>query len=209
MKVASSGLLLFVAAMAPMDMSHAAGKEQTLEEVIVMGMKLKPYELRQRIVEAEDRFYLRYNEINDEDEFDVNCIVVARTGTNLKHRICRPVFEERAIQEHGREVFLIRQDVQDQLANGLVKRAPGTPSSMPMDRIAIKRPVFRKHMRQVVEQDRELRDLLKLRATLEQLLGEVTSSGELDNSDIERHPDAMVPADGQAADQGSDEDTKR
>src|SRR5690349_6707097 len=100
MKFASTGLLVFVAAILPTDLSHAAGKQQTLEEVIVSGSHLKPYELRQRIVEAEDRFYSRYNEINDEDEFDVNCIVVASTGTNLKHRICRPVFEERVIQEH-------------------------------------------------------------------------------------------------------------
>jgi hypothetical protein len=190
MKFASTGLLVFVAAILPTDLSHAAGKQQTLEEVIVSGSHLKPYELRQRIVEAEDRFYSRYNEINDEDEFDVNCIVVASTGTNLKHRICRPVFEERVIQEHGREMFLIRQDVQEQIRLGAVTRAPGTPSFMPMDRIVIKRPAFRKHMRHVVEQDKGLRDLLKLRATLEQLLGEVTSSGRLDASDIPSRPDA-------------------
>jgi len=190
MNIASTGLLVFVAAILPTDLSHAAGKQQTLEEVIVSGSHLKPYELRQRIVEAEDRFYSRYNEINDEDEFDVNCIEFASTGTNLKHRICRPVFEERVIQEHGREVFLIRQDIQDRVAYGYRITAPAAPPPMPIDRIVIKRPAFRKHMRHVVEQDKGLRDLLKLRATLEQLLGEVTSSGRLDVSDIASRPDA-------------------
>jgi hypothetical protein len=209
MKVASSAFLLFAAGMVPLDLCHAAGKDQSMEQVIVNGTRVKPYELRQRIMEVEDRFYSRYNELNDEEEFDVNCIVAAPTGTNLKHRSCRPVFEERAIQEHGREVFLIRQDVQDQLSNGVVKRAPGTPSFMPMDRIIIKRPAFRKHMRQVVEQDRGLRDLLELRAALEQLLGEVTTSGGLDDRGIEGHPTSVVPADGHDPDQVSDEDAKR
>jgi hypothetical protein len=49
--------------------------------------------LRQAVVEAEDRFHARYNELNDNDDFDVNCRQEARTGTKLERRICRAVYQ--------------------------------------------------------------------------------------------------------------------
>lgn len=71
-----------------------------LDEVIVRGTRL--WQLREAIVEAEDRFYARYNELNKNDDFDIHCRREAPIGTRLKKRICRISFFEDAQAEYAR-----------------------------------------------------------------------------------------------------------
>jgi hypothetical protein len=179
MKVALASCLVLLAAPLSIDVTQAAEKDQILDEILVRGMRPKPHELRRMIVEAEDRFYERYNELNRKDEFDVDCIVFANTGTNLKHRSCRGVFERTAIQKEARDVFLIRQEIQAQISSGGVQFLPGGggPPAGAEGEIHALRPAFQANMLRVVQKDRELKELLKQRAMLEKLLGELKRRG--------------------------------
>lgn len=62
----------------------------TLDEVVVSGRLDSLSGLRMALVEAEDRFYERWNELNDDPRFDVQCRIEAPTGSNLKRRMCAP-----------------------------------------------------------------------------------------------------------------------
>jgi hypothetical protein len=62
-----------------------AGPEST-EEVLVRGTRLR--DLRAAIVTAEDRFYEQYNALNKVDDFDIECIRDAHTGTRIPQRRC-------------------------------------------------------------------------------------------------------------------------
>ena len=39
--------------------------------------------------DAEDRIYARFNELNEDDVFDVGCSIEPPTGTRLGRRMCR------------------------------------------------------------------------------------------------------------------------
>lgn len=80
-----AGLLL-----APAAPAQLPAPVPQLDEVIVEGQRL--YQMRQRIVAAEERFYALYNELNKNDEFDVHCVNEAPLGTRLLQRVCRVNF---------------------------------------------------------------------------------------------------------------------
>lgn len=162
--------LFLCAWLAGYNVVHAAESDQPLDVIVVTASRLKPHGLRQMLIETEDRFYARYNELNKRNEFDINCIVAAPTGTNLKRRSCLPIFEERALQRVGQETFVIRQDMQEQIRTGYIQRGPGTPPVSARGEIEAVRPEFQKNMQELVQGDAELQEILKQRAALENAL---------------------------------------
>jgi hypothetical protein len=145
--------------------SFAAAANDTLSElnpVTVYGSR-DIARLRQAVVEAEDRFYARYNELNDNDDYDVNCRMEARTGTRLERRICRAVYQEEAIRESSKEGLEIRQIFQSSGS----RNGPNMPRSPPVPaglRILAMQPDFQRNMTSVVSRSRVLTRLLKERA---------------------------------------------
>jgi hypothetical protein len=143
-----------------------ARKSET-DEVLVHGQRMKLDEMRKEIVQLEDRFYERYNELNTVRDFDVHCIVEARTGTRFDKRSCRAVYMEDALQEEGAQAFQARQIVQDQLRRGssqpVVSTGPPVPATV---KIEARREEFRKNVAQVAGQDAELAQVLRQRAEL-------------------------------------------
>jgi hypothetical protein len=163
---------LFVACCAGLAMhsgipdARAAQTEQQLDEAIVRGKKIRAAELRRQMVELEDQFFAKYNELNDEDEFDVHCHREARIGSRLLRRTCRGVYEDNARQEEGREAFLIRQEFQNQASVGAPPRLAASPPVPAADRIEVKRPAFQANVRRVVGKSRVLSRMLRERAEL-------------------------------------------
>jgi len=96
------------------------GSTGITEEVLVRGTRLR--ELRAAIVQAEDRFYARYNELNKVDRFDIECAMDAHTGTLIKQRRCFTKLQLEARSQNGREVL---QMFQEQAA-GLTGTPPNT-----------------------------------------------------------------------------------
>lgn len=107
------------------------------------------WQMRQAIIEAEDRFYALYNKLNTNDDFDVRCRMEAPLGTRLKKRVCRVAFQEEAEAEYAQSLF----------RGGVVP----TPEVIWLQRS----DDYRKNVLAVVNSDRRLRDLLRERDGLE------------------------------------------
>jgi hypothetical protein len=71
-----------------------------IDEVIVPGRR--PENLRVEIERLEAVVYERWNALNSNDEFDIQCLEAEPTGSNITQRTCAPKFviaaEARAIQ---------------------------------------------------------------------------------------------------------------
>jgi hypothetical protein len=78
-----------------------AATENT-DEVLVRGTRLKG--LKAAIIEAENRFYARYNELNKVDDYDIDCSKNAHTGSRVAQRHCFTKLQTQAMAQHAREV---------------------------------------------------------------------------------------------------------
>jgi hypothetical protein len=78
------------------------------DEVIVRGTPL--WELRENVIKAEDRFYSRYNELNNVDDFDVECRWDAPTGSHVMRRGCLSRLAVRVNQEYARSFLTFLSD---------------------------------------------------------------------------------------------------
>jgi hypothetical protein len=177
---------LVMAGMAAAACSPSMGADEgPLDEVLVKGRSGQLSALRREAVELEERFYDRYNELNPVDDFDVHCYTDARIGTLIKGRICRAVYESKALADEGREAFQFRQFILEQVKLGAPDPiAMGGPPSPAVMLIEARRPAFQKNMREVVGHDEQLIKLLHDRSealrqydTLRQQLFGLGSSG--------------------------------
>jgi hypothetical protein len=127
----------------------ASKPAEPIEEVEINAAREKLRDLRAELVRMEDQFYAKYNEMNKDDQYDVVCHMEARTGTILKSRVCRPVYENDATEAEARA-----------LLDG--RSAP--PASMV---VLSKYPDFRKNMLDLMRKSPELRRVVKDREALE------------------------------------------
>jgi hypothetical protein len=65
------------------------GGIKTLDEVVVTGKLDSLPAAREAVIAAEDRFYARYNELNQDDMLDVQCRFEQPTGTRIPRRTCQ------------------------------------------------------------------------------------------------------------------------
>jgi hypothetical protein len=73
-------------------------KVKDLDEIIVSGNSKSLQAARQALVEAEDRFYARYNATNPDRAYDMLCHEEAPTGTLIRKRYCQPRLVEDVLQ---------------------------------------------------------------------------------------------------------------
>lgn len=101
-------MLLAVVLLLPGSALHAAdadkAPERLPEEITITGQKLFRV-LEKQIMDAEDHMYAMFNELNDDDQYDIHCHWEARLGTKIKHRECRPKFWDEATAAAGRELL--------------------------------------------------------------------------------------------------------
>lgn len=83
--VTGSGALAAEADTAP---PQYLSKIRTLDEVVVTGDLTTLSGLRQAMLEAENRFYLRFNELNQDRNLDIRCRNQAPTGSRVKRKVC-------------------------------------------------------------------------------------------------------------------------
>lgn len=140
-------------------------------EVIVQGSRTLD-EMRRKMIELEDRFYQRYNELNTLRDFDIHCAQETRAGTKLKQRFCRAVYESKAYEAEGRELaqFMQRITPPDPSPSAAMSAdlpvVIGAPPVSAIVAIEARRPEFRKNMVEVTTQNPELVRLLEQRAEL-------------------------------------------
>lgn len=75
----------------------------TLDEVVVTGRLDTLSGLRKALIAAEDRFYERWNLLNDDDRLDVQCRTEAPTGHRLYQRKC----DARVLDDYTREQAMV------------------------------------------------------------------------------------------------------
>jgi hypothetical protein len=164
---AYAAALVLAVATAPQAVAAAASSNddaadimnvQTLDEVVVTGRLDSLSGLQAAIVEAENRFYERWNELNDDDRLDVQCRVEAPTGTRLTRRRCEP----RMVDDKTREAAL-----------AVVGVSEGAAHFNSTDAIRLDTAVeLRKRTLVLLEHDAPLRRALLERARLQQLYDE-------------------------------------
>lgn len=136
------------------DFAETVAKTTTeTEEVIVSGRLDSLSAIVKAIETAEDRFLYRYNDLNDDWQYDVTCHVEAPTGRRITMRRC----------ETGYVAEAKRQNV----VYGLLQYGTLAWSPVPEWTIAQSHlKEFQAKMRQVVENDVELQRALVERSLL-------------------------------------------
>jgi hypothetical protein len=159
-----SPLLLLLAALLSLPAAAAAppGSKSELDEVTVSGERVKIEAMREQIVQLEDDFYDRYNELNTIDDFDIHCIEEARTGTRFIKRSCRAVYQEQALAEEGQAAFKILQRFREK-GPTVSDSGPPVPASVTIER---RLPEYKRNIEEVARKNPELSKLLEERARL-------------------------------------------
>ncbi|HMA10707.1 MAG TPA: hypothetical protein VKO83_02390 [Steroidobacteraceae bacterium] len=163
MRLFSGCLRFFLLATITLPALAAAPSGQAdLDEVTVSGERVKIEALRKQIVQLEDRFYDRYNELNTVDDFDIHCIEEARTGTRFIKRSCRAVYQEQALAEEGQAAFRILQRFREK-GPAIADSGPPVPATLTIQR---RLPEYQKNLEEVARKDPELTRLLQERGKL-------------------------------------------
>lgn len=124
----------------------AAESAMELEEVEVIGKKL--HQLQRELVEAQDRFYALYNELNTNDDFDIHCLMEARTGALIRKRECRLEFLMEASAQEAQDFFL-----------SITGSAMGSAAISPQMLWLERQDEYRRNIRAVLEANPQLLEL--------------------------------------------------
>lgn len=115
-----------------------------IDEVIVSGTRTLA-DLRKEMRVLEDRFLAKYNELNKEPEFAINCAEEATVGSRFVNHVCRPKYVDTALRKEATgEAF----------------------SAAPL--IAAKKTAFQKNMIDLTSKDEEMRKLARQNAGLQE-----------------------------------------
>lgn len=71
--------------------TNTTAESEEIDEIVVLGAHSLTL-LRQEVIVAEDKFFEIYNELNDDDRFDIICENRRPTGTRIQVRECKARF---------------------------------------------------------------------------------------------------------------------
>jgi len=74
------------------------------EEITVYGQKTL-LNLKMRVYRAEEDFFKLFNELNEDDQYDIFCEKLAPTGSRIRRRTCWSPFERDIDTEETRRAF--------------------------------------------------------------------------------------------------------
>ncbi len=135
-------------------------RKDALDEIVVESTRARLNKMLQEMVQLEDRFFDRYNELNTNDDFDMHCFSEARVGTRLNRRYCRAEYMSKALETEGRDYLRALPSYTDPTAAAW---APPLPAIM---MIEARRKEYQQNMREVTRRNPELVRLLRERYEL-------------------------------------------
>lgn len=143
------------------DLSSASYQGE-ITELIVTDSKSRAVQLRKQIEVAEAKAFNLFNELNDDDEFDIYCKNVARLGTTIKLRQCEPVFLSEAKVEEGK--FYLNA-IRDSYSGHTLAVAQTLAIKNPilkekMETLARENPGFNQTLTEHLELKNELREIM-------------------------------------------------
>ena len=127
-------------------LQFAGENAMELEEVEVIGKKL--HQLQRELVQAQDRFYALYNELNTNDDFDIHCLMEARTGALIRKRECRLEFLMEASAQEAQDFYL-----------SITGSAMGSAAISPQMQWLQRQDEYRRNIRAVLEAHPQLIEL--------------------------------------------------
>lgn len=139
--------------------SIASAAEPLPEEVEIIGQR-QLFMLEEQLLEAEDAVYALYNELNTDDLYDISCVWEKPLGTNMRHRVCRPGFIDRAERSRGQEFM-----------SGITGMGFTTGTSVELDHER-HNPILKRKLEEAVENSPELADLMMHHQELKSALDE-------------------------------------
>lgn len=120
-----------------------------MEEITVIGQK-QLFTLRRQIIRAEDHAYAIFDRLNDDDDYDIHCRMVAFTGTHIRQRVCLPNFYRSATAAEARQYLALI---------GSTDYTPVVPSSQNV--YAYKIPVLKAKVVKLATEHPEMLDALR------------------------------------------------
>ncbi len=78
---------------------------EPMDQVVVTASQKKLSQLRAQLMEAENKFYARYNELQTDRRFKIACTMEAPNGSLIKLHVCRPRFMNDAGERRAQELF--------------------------------------------------------------------------------------------------------
>ena len=127
----------------------AVDQQEPMEEITVIGQK-QIMGLRQQIFRAEDHAFEIFNALNDDNDYDVHCRMVANTGTRIERRTCMPNFYHDATANEAQQ-FLAYM--------GVINYAAAVPSARNV--FAQKFPIFKEKVKKAAKENPEMLAALK------------------------------------------------
>lgn len=85
-------------AIGPAAADEADETNEVVDEITVMGVR-DLGALRAELVRAENEVFNLYNELNDDDDYDIICKRVASIGSQIKKRVCQARIYRDALSE--------------------------------------------------------------------------------------------------------------
>ena len=174
MKRIPRDLVLLCVLIAPLALgatTESPDQKDSLDTMIVEGTRAQLDAIRQDMVAIEDKFYVRYNELNTNHEFDTHCYIEARVSTRTKRRYCRAVYQEKALATEGQD----HAEAMKLMINGLGPEtvegggpAPWAPPPPATIVIEAHRKEYQNNIREVVKRNPELIEMLRERYELGQ-----------------------------------------
>ncbi len=82
--------------------AESAGSNPPIDQVVVEGTRADLVKAAKDILAAEQRFYERYNKLNNSRKYAVRCTEEADTGSRFKKKRCTPQYENDATASEGR-----------------------------------------------------------------------------------------------------------
>jgi hypothetical protein len=146
-KAIALSLGLALAASIPCAAAMAATAGEAPEEIIVTGTQTLT-QLQLKIELAQDRMFGLFNEFNDDDRYDIQCIVETRTGTLISQRVCQPEFLRKSIELNARAFLAGKQGAGDEAAG-----TTAVQSLPPQAEINYRYPLLKEKMNALVERN--------------------------------------------------------
>lgn len=95
MGIASPLILLLVAPLLlaqDTSVQEEPDRQQRLPYEVVVTPNVTRGQLEKLLVQIEDDFFEKFNELNIDNDYDVNCYEFVPTGTHIRRRVCEPEF---------------------------------------------------------------------------------------------------------------------
>lgn len=84
--------------------NETASDDRPIEQIIVIGER-NFTSLRIQIREMKDQLFATFNEINQDNDYDVDCKNISHTRSRITQHVCRPVFFDKAIAQNAQDAI--------------------------------------------------------------------------------------------------------